>query len=190
MKPLENNKGFTLIEVLGTTLILGLIIVIAIPNFNITLKRNRLNGAVRDVYEIVLLARQRAITQHKTFYLDFDPTTDRFAIKNGLGNNNTLDNDDFTTVGGNGDTLFGLVTATCSPCDGDPTGPGVVDLMERYDLDILSATTDFSFNLKGTASTGNKCILLRDTSNDRIVRITVGLISIDKVEFDTTNSCP
>ncbi len=53
---LKNNKGFTLIELLATIVILGIIMVVAVPNVTGIIYRSRGNTYVEDAKKLVTLA--------------------------------------------------------------------------------------------------------------------------------------
>lgn len=53
---LKNKKGFTLIELLATIVILGIIMVIAVPNVTGIIYRNRANTYIEDAKKLVTLA--------------------------------------------------------------------------------------------------------------------------------------
>ncbi len=53
---LKNKKGFTLIELLATIVILGIIMVIAVPNVTGIIYRNRANTYIEDAKKMVTLA--------------------------------------------------------------------------------------------------------------------------------------
>ncbi len=53
---LKNRKGFTLIELLATIVILGIIMIVAVPNVTGIIYRNRANTYVEDAKKMVTLA--------------------------------------------------------------------------------------------------------------------------------------
>lgn len=53
---LKNKKGFTLIELLATIVILGIIMIVAVPNVTGIIYRNRSNTYVEDAKKMVTLA--------------------------------------------------------------------------------------------------------------------------------------
>lgn len=53
---LKNKKGFTLIELLATIVILGIIMVVAVPNVTGIIYKNRANTYVEDAKKMVTLA--------------------------------------------------------------------------------------------------------------------------------------
>lgn len=53
---LKNKKGFTLIELLATIVILGIIMIVAVPNVTGIIYRNRANTYVEDAKKMVTLA--------------------------------------------------------------------------------------------------------------------------------------
>ena len=52
---LKNKKGFTLIELLATIVILGIIMIVAVPNVTGIIYRNRANTYVEDAKKIMLM---------------------------------------------------------------------------------------------------------------------------------------
>jgi type IV fimbrial biogenesis protein FimT len=68
-------SGFTLIEVLVTVIILGTLLTIAIPGFLKWLPNYRLNGAARDFYSNIQLAKSLAIRQRANTFISFEDDT-------------------------------------------------------------------------------------------------------------------
>ena len=66
VRKLNNNKGFTLIEVITAVIILGVLAAIAAPNFLGLLNRNRLNQGLSEVEGAVREAQRLAIRRGKT----------------------------------------------------------------------------------------------------------------------------
>ncbi len=60
-----SQNGFTLLEVMVVIVIIGIMIGIAIPNFNEYLRSRRLSGATMQMYVELMNARQQAVTQNK-----------------------------------------------------------------------------------------------------------------------------
>ncbi len=55
------QSGFTLLELMITVIVLGIVVATAIPAFGDMFERQRLNGAARDMYGFLLHARNEAI---------------------------------------------------------------------------------------------------------------------------------
>jgi type IV fimbrial biogenesis protein FimT len=64
MKNMNKNYGFTLIELIITTLILAIILAFAIPSFKETIDKNQVLVAANDLLSDIRLARNEAITQN------------------------------------------------------------------------------------------------------------------------------
>jgi len=213
---LKDPRAFTLLEVLVVTLIGALIAVVVIGNFLSFLNRNRFYGAVREVTEAILLARQKALSQHKYLYLDFDSTGDRFAIKTSLNILPGGTDNKFTTTEGSTDPIVGPRPPTgsdptrfpCDLCNGDPTGPGIVNLRDDYNVDVVTRTASEVNNiyfgpngvgggLTGVSGSSNACIVLQDIPSGRTVAIKIGLAGIETpsypkydVNLSALNRCP
>lgn len=56
---MDNKKGFTLIELLATLTILGIIMLIAVPNVLGTVERNKKNTYIQDAKKLVSLAEYK-----------------------------------------------------------------------------------------------------------------------------------
>jgi prepilin-type N-terminal cleavage/methylation domain-containing protein len=73
-------KGFTLIEMLASLTVAGILMGIAIPKFSQLLPGIRLSSAARQVATDLQLARMRAISQHVNQTVVFDTTTATYTF--------------------------------------------------------------------------------------------------------------
>ena len=69
------NSGFTLIEMLATIIIIGIIAAIAAPNFLGLLNRNRVNEAARQVEGALREAQRQALRRGKQCSININETT-------------------------------------------------------------------------------------------------------------------
>ncbi|MBM5570295.1 MULTISPECIES: GspH/FimT family pseudopilin [Deefgea] len=68
MSPFKNH-GFTLIELLITIAILGIVLAIAIPNFNDFLEKKRLDGAANEYLAILQFAKSEALKRNTAIHI-------------------------------------------------------------------------------------------------------------------------
>ena len=73
-------KGFTLIEILATMSVAGILIGIAVPRFYALLPGIRLASAARQVATDLQLARMRAISQHANQTVAFNTSTATYTF--------------------------------------------------------------------------------------------------------------
>ena len=69
---MKRKGGFTLIELLITIIILGIVVLIAIPGFSRWLPNYRLRVAARDVFSNFQHARLTAVKRHRTCAITFN----------------------------------------------------------------------------------------------------------------------
>ncbi len=81
----KSSSGFTLIEMLVTIIIIGVIAAIAAPNFLGLLNRNRANQAMRQVEGAIKEAQRQALRTGKECTIKID-TTDRTIANFGANN--------------------------------------------------------------------------------------------------------
>jgi prepilin-type N-terminal cleavage/methylation domain-containing protein len=75
-----SNGGITLIELLITVVIVGIVATMAVPRFQIAYERHRFNAANREVSSSFRLARSMAITDKEQYGIHFDPETKVYTI--------------------------------------------------------------------------------------------------------------
>ena len=78
--PCRNSAGFTLIEMMATIGVAGILMAIAIPRFFAVLPGLRLNDAARQVATDLQLARMRAISQNNANTVTFNTGTGVYSF--------------------------------------------------------------------------------------------------------------
>lgn len=74
---IRSKQGVTLIELLITAVIVGVVATMAVPRFQIAYERHKFNSVNRDVTSSFRLARSMAITDKEQYGINFD-------IENGI----------------------------------------------------------------------------------------------------------
>lgn len=77
---LSSQKGFQLLELLITLVIVGIITAIAIPNYLNWLPDIRLKSAARDLFSNLQSVRMEAIKTNKSWAIVFDTANNRYVI--------------------------------------------------------------------------------------------------------------
>jgi len=68
---IDKKRGFTLVELMIVIAVMGIMAVIAAPNFVTYLANQRLKGAARMVMSDLMAARQKAVTQNVNITVTF-----------------------------------------------------------------------------------------------------------------------
>jgi Tfp pilus assembly protein FimT len=77
---IEKKEGLTIVELIVVMCILGVMVLISIPNIGRWLPRYRLRGAVRDVASAMQLARLGAIKDNREWAIQFDANAQTYTI--------------------------------------------------------------------------------------------------------------
>jgi prepilin-type N-terminal cleavage/methylation domain-containing protein len=85
----KDTKGLTLIELIVVMCILGVMVLISIPNIGRWLPRYRLRSAVRDVASNMQLARLGAIKDNREWAIQFDTNAQTYTILSDEGGDDT-----------------------------------------------------------------------------------------------------
>lgn len=80
---IKNNKGFTLIELIITIAILGIVLAIAAPNFTRYRDNTNLREAARDISSDIQLYKQRAVAENAPYTITFNSGTNDYVIRKG-----------------------------------------------------------------------------------------------------------
>jgi type II secretory pathway pseudopilin PulG len=90
---MRKHNGFTLVDLVATVSVLGIIVTIAIPAFSHWLPSQRLRSAARDLYTNMQLSKMGAIKSNAQWAIVFDNSGDlgRYYICSDDGANDTWD---------------------------------------------------------------------------------------------------
>lgn len=82
----KNQNGITLLELMVTVVIIGIVAAMAIPQFNVAIDRLNFSTAMRGVKSTIKMARSLAVTDKAEYGVHFDPTTKVVAIFKDVAN--------------------------------------------------------------------------------------------------------
>ncbi|MBF0522514.1 MAG: prepilin-type N-terminal cleavage/methylation domain-containing protein [Candidatus Omnitrophica bacterium] len=77
----DRKKGFTMIELLFVTIIVGILIAIAVPRFQQTFNSMELSSVALKLQTFMNYMRQRSIVEGRTIYLNIDNGAKRYWAK-------------------------------------------------------------------------------------------------------------
>lgn len=147
----KRARGFTLIEVMVTVAVLGVLGAVAFPGMSDYLDRQRLVGQVRAIASVTQLARAEAIKRSaagasdlKTVSVTVSPSSSWFV---GLSNGRTACSGSTCVINEGGASVSHTVTATeCSACTmTSPTSQQVI----TFDLrGLVSGGADQAITLR------------------------------------------
>jgi prepilin-type N-terminal cleavage/methylation domain-containing protein len=86
MRKMLDQKGVTLLEVTIVTVAIGVISMLAIPQFGKVMERLKLKTAGRDVVSALRLARSAAVSQKDQFGVYFDYNSSQYILFQDLAN--------------------------------------------------------------------------------------------------------
>jgi prepilin-type N-terminal cleavage/methylation domain-containing protein len=169
----HNQQGFTLLELMISTAILGIIISVAMPNFSDIGDSQRLIGATEQLYNHIQQARSESVTGNVAGFVNFN-ATGTSTWQYGISTANTLC------------TLTAVLPTTANACvivvdDGDGTvdpGDGSVDtgdlILMRYDN---VEWVDVEMNIAAFSSTNTQLVFnpVRGTSTSGVINLESGM---------------
>ena len=153
MKLLRNKSGFTLIEMVITAVVLGLIAAMAVPDFFRAMQKVKLNAATRDVISDLRWARSHSISSRNQVGLNFDFTNKTYCVfldtdnpgnfQYSAGQDSVVKSGSLTNLG-SGSSTFASNTIIFKP-DGTCHASGQVtcystDSYHSKTVDILAST--------------------------------------------------
>jgi type IV fimbrial biogenesis protein FimT len=89
-KYMNNNKAFTLLEVIIVLAVIALLGVIAWPNFKDFMAQRRLNGAAREVQGSLMAARMQAVSENRRIVQKIDNGS-QYTLFRDSNNNGTME---------------------------------------------------------------------------------------------------
>ncbi|OGL42260.1 MAG: hypothetical protein A3C43_07195 [Candidatus Schekmanbacteria bacterium RIFCSPHIGHO2_02_FULL_38_11] len=168
----KRDYGFTLLETLIVVAIMGVMAAIATPSIISMLRNIRVNGAARNLFSDLMLAKFRAISENNKYIITFDINNNRYSIYDDNNNNGTADSSElYKTVNigtDSPDVRFGYVSGTI----------GVSGSAITSSVNFSGNPPKFYFKTDGTASDNGTAyfILSQDltaSSKDRMKAVTV-----------------
>ena len=83
LRKYRGDTGFSLMELIVTVAIIGVMATVAIPGFSSWLPNYKLKKAAQDIYSNMQLTRMAAIRSNASLSINFDPTNGKFQKPDG-----------------------------------------------------------------------------------------------------------
>lgn len=77
---MSQNSGFTLLELITTVVIIGIIAAIVAPSFDEAIKRNKFKGDTKQIVSALRTARSSAIAEKTPMGLTYDEEEDKLLL--------------------------------------------------------------------------------------------------------------
>ena len=77
---LKSDKGITLLEILTTAVIIGIVAAMAVPRFQVAFERMKFRSADREIFSTLRVARSKAITDKEPYGVYFDGAAKTFTL--------------------------------------------------------------------------------------------------------------
>ena len=162
---LAGGRGFTLIELLITFAVIGVIILISLPNFLSMFNRYRLKLTAREIQTNLVLSRFKAISRNVNYGLDIDMANLTFQIWEDTDGDYTPDTGEPTvyptpqrfkkdiTLGrpGGGDTVSFDSAANCNCACFRPSGQLQVNTGDTPNAVYLTNNDGLFLRVRGNA---------------------------------------
>ncbi|MCF8067552.1 MAG: GspH/FimT family pseudopilin [Desulfobacterales bacterium] len=80
---MKNKSGFTLLELMIVIAIIGILSAIAVPNYLSARPKHRAQGAARQVFTKLYLAKMKAASENTTYTITFNTGNETFTVSDG-----------------------------------------------------------------------------------------------------------
>lgn len=168
----RGDRGFTMIEVLMTIVILAILLTIAIPGFSRWLPNYRLRGAARDLYSNLQLAKAQAIKDRVECAVRFT-SADSYEVWSALDPDSPNQNRDWNTFSTSDDTLIKTVTLS-DYGSGVTFGPGNSTPPVTATAVTANSANPIYFNSRGFAT--NNAEVYAYMTNSKGTAYAVGIL--------------
>jgi len=150
-KTIKWQMGFTMVEMIGTLAVMGIVMIFAIPNLNQWIKRNQAESVARQIYFDLQLARSKAIRNHNNAIVTFQNTgTHQYTIHMDTNDDGVQDaGEEVTTVTLKDNIVFG-VNSGVNDVDGNVLSSGV----------SMGDDKKITFNARGSAGESGSVYVL------------------------------
>lgn len=76
----RGESGFTLVEAMVVVVIVGVLATVAVASYRTWFVKNRVNGAISQLYSEMHLAKMRSISENSTYRITFDTVNHAYTV--------------------------------------------------------------------------------------------------------------